>query len=87
MHFFYLLGTETVKGPPDFSCTFQLDLTCSEVFGLQKGFALHRGKPPCQGSALCACFECREAEVSKLASMIMVILLVVYGPYSDPCVC
>lgn len=30
------MGTDTVKGPPDCSCTFQLHLTCSEGFGLQK---------------------------------------------------
>lgn len=32
-------------------------------------------------------FDCNGVEVSKLASMIMVILLLVYGLDSDPCVC
>lgn len=31
--------------------------------------------------------DCHGAKVSKLASVIMVILLLVYGPYGDPCVC
>lgn len=41
-----------------------------------------------EASAFCiVVFDCHGAEVSKLAGIIMVILLVVYGPYSDPHVC
>lgn len=69
--------------PVHFTYMWHAKRDSRERFSLQKA-------PLCITLKLMLCivgFDCHGVDVSKLASVIMVILVLLYGPNSDPRVC